>query len=63
MKRVIPQGHIKEFLNLQLDGLTGHMYAAGYPFDLVEWGKPDIIVDNDNPSWWVYEQQGQFPLY
>ncbi len=56
MKRVIPQGHIKEFLNLQLDGLTGHMYAAGYPFDLVEWGKPDIIVDNENPSWWVYEQ-------
>lgn len=56
MKRVIPQGHIKEFLKLQLEGLTGHMYAAGYPFDLVEWGKPDIIVDNENPSWWVYEQ-------
>ena len=49
-------GHLKSFLQTQLDGLTGHPEVAGYPFDRVEWGQPDYVADNDLPQWWVYEQ-------
>ena len=55
-KRFEPKGHIKDFLKTQLKGLTGHIENAGYPFNLVEWGQADILTDNENPSWWVYEQ-------
>ncbi len=54
--KITARGHLKSFLQTQLDGLTGHPEVAGYPFDRVEWGQPDYVADNDLPQWWVYEQ-------
>ncbi len=53
---VYPNGWIKNFLSTQMRGLTGNMEKAGFPFDRIEWGQPDIQTDNENPQWWVYEQ-------
>ena len=41
--KIAVNGYLKSFLQTQLNGLTGHIEMAGYPFDRVEWGKPDII--------------------
>lgn len=54
--RITPKGWVREFLQTQLDGLTGHIETAGFPFDRVQWGQPDYQTDNENPMWWVYEQ-------
>ena len=54
--RTRAEGHLKDFLETQLDGLTGHIEVAGYPFDRVEWGKDDFLTNNKYPNWWVYEQ-------
>ena len=54
--KIRPNGWIRQFLETQLTGLTGHIEEAGYPFDTVCWGKPDYASDNENPQWWVYEQ-------
>ena len=56
--KIAVNGYLKSFLQTQLNGLTGHIEMAGYPFDRVEWGKPDIIRQDGRPSWWVYEQTG-----
>lgn len=53
-----PRGWIKEFLSVQMSGLTGHIGEAGYPFSVVEWGQEDFHNSDENPSWWVYEQTG-----
>ena len=54
---MITKGFCIEFVKTQIEGLTGHIEEAGFPFDRVEWGKPDYIEDNGgNPGWWVYEQ-------
>ena len=56
--RIQPNAWVKTFLETQLDGLTGHLEQAGFPFDRVRWGaKPDYQKDNGgNPGWWVYEE-------
>ena len=54
--KIRPNGWIRQFLETQLNGLTGHIEEAGYPFDTVSWGEPDYASDNENPQWWVYEQ-------
>lgn len=55
---VKPQGWLKEFLQTQMKGLTGHIHEAGAPFGQVEWGKADVLSLNNKPSWWPYEQTG-----
>lgn len=54
--RIKPDGWIRQFLETQLEGLTGHIEQAGYPFDRVKWGDPDYNKEGANPTWWVYEQ-------
>lgn len=54
--KVVAKGWFENFLKTQLNGLTGHIEKAGYPFDTVKWDACDYISDNENPGWWVYEQ-------
>lgn len=54
--KIRPDAWIKQFLETQLEGLTGHIYHAGFPFDRVRWGEEDYVDENVNPGWWVYEQ-------
>ena len=51
-----PLGFFEQFLKLQMNGLTGHIEEAGYPFNVVCWGEDDFNTTNKTPNWWVYEQ-------
>ena len=56
LPQITTNGFFERFLRRQLDGLTGHIEQAGYPFDREIWGT-DIMLEKDgNPAWWVYEQ-------
>lgn len=54
---VIPKGIIGDFIKTQMEGLTGHMSEAGYPFDSPKWGE-EFLSTTGSPQWWVYEQCG-----
>lgn len=57
VKKIEAQGYLKRFLQTQMDGLTGHIKEAGYPYDSVEWGMPDVPPPTKNQTvWWRYEQ-------
>ena len=60
IRTIAPQGWLKAFLQDQIDGLTGNLEVAGYPFDRVGWDRFDVDTtkSNDNPGWWAYEQTG-----
>ena len=55
---VFPRGWLLRYLELQKDGLTGHLEKAGYPFDSVSWAMGDAAsaCGTSNPGWWAYEQ-------
>ena len=36
---VKPKGILKEYLQTQMKGLTGHISEAGYPFESPKWGE------------------------
>ena len=55
--KIKPCGHLYSFLQTQMDGLTGNIEAAGYPFDRHVWDDPDFVPLKANyASWWAYEQ-------
>lgn len=60
--RIVPEGWLLRFLELQREGLTGHIEAAGAPFDRISWGKTDGENAASNggqaPGWWSFEQTG-----
>lgn len=61
-----PKGWLREFLERQMRGLTGHLDEITYPFNSVSWGKTEQMTkdgycDNaddqfNNINWWGYEQ-------
>ena len=53
-----PVDFLKGYLQKQMDGLTGNIEVAGFPFGKVEWGKADVYEIEGTPNWWVYEQTG-----
>lgn len=58
LNSIEPRGWLLRYLQLQKDGLTGHLEVAGYPFDSVSWAVGDeaSASGTENPSWWAYEQ-------
>ncbi len=56
METIEPKGFLEQFLRKQMDGLTGNIAEAGYPFDCVEWGSEDVSPPTKNCPWWRYEQ-------
>ena len=56
--KITPKGWLYYFLQMQMDGLTGNISVAGYPFDSEWWGNPDAEDRNtsDDKCWWPFEQ-------
>lgn len=50
-----PKGWLREFLIRQRDGLTGHLEAAGFPFETTGWAG-DEVAARGGENWWPYEQ-------
>lgn len=53
-----PQGWIRKYLENQRDGLTGHLEAAGFPFDRNPWEMRNTVQERKGADWWPYEQAG-----
>lgn len=51
---VVSRGWMRELLQVQADGLSGHIAVAGKPFDKVAWGSPSPGKEWD--KWSYYEQ-------
>lgn len=55
--KITARGWLAEYLRTQMTGLTGHIAAAGFPFDREFWGNPDVKEgDYKGIFWWPYEQ-------
>lgn len=57
---VEPQGWIKEFLDRQLEGMTGHREALAYPFNTAMWMGETQRNGNYGSDWWRFEQSAYF---
>ncbi len=51
---VLPRGWLKDFLNTQAEGLTGHLNEIGYPYSIAFW--KGEIREGETPPWEVFEQ-------
>lgn len=60
LKEIKPKGWIRNFLELQRDGLTGHLDHGGYPFNTVMWADERIDTILTSSLWWPYEQTGSW---
>lgn len=54
---VSAQGWLYNWLKMQVSGLTGHIEAAGYPFDGPGWETRNLVKGGQD-DWWPFEQTG-----
>lgn len=58
---VTPDGWLKEILNRQQAGLTGHPEAMAYPFNSCLWaGKLERDSESRGADWWRFEQTAYY---
>lgn len=58
---VTPKGWLKEFLERQATGMTGHPEALSYPYNTCLWaGTLDRNTDSYGSDWWRYEQTAYY---
>ncbi|MBD3239700.1 MAG: hypothetical protein GF331_03880 [Chitinivibrionales bacterium] len=55
LRAITPKGWLREFLQTQADGLTGHIEKAGYPFNVAFWGDDSGRYDKQG-HWSRFEQ-------
>jgi len=57
INRIEPEGWLRRFLEIQRDGLTGHLEHAKFPFDTGGWNRTNV-KHRGGCAWWPYEQTG-----
>jgi len=57
INRIEPEGWLRRYLEVQRDGLTGHLEHAKFPFDTGGWNRTDV-KNRGGDAWWPYEQTG-----
>jgi len=59
--KIQPQGWLKEILERQAEGLTGHPEAMAYPYNSVLWaGKLERDSESRGADWWRFEQTAYY---
>ena len=59
--RIQPEGWLKEILQRQADGLSGHPEAMAYPYNTVLWaGELERDSESRGADWWRFEQTAYY---
>lgn len=60
LPNVTPKGWIREYLERQVSGLTGHPDALSYPYNTNLWNGEIERMSDHGRGWWRYEQTAYY---
>ncbi|MBQ6688797.1 MAG: glycoside hydrolase family 127 protein [Bacteroidales bacterium] len=60
LRDIQPEGWLKEYLQSQKDGLTGHPEALSYPYNTCLWDGEIPRMGTHGRIWWRYEQTAYY---
>ncbi|MBQ7518225.1 MAG: glycoside hydrolase family 127 protein [Bacteroidales bacterium] len=60
LDEIQPEGWLKEALQRQVSGLSGHPEALSYPFNTCLWNGEIERLENYGRGWWRYEQTAYY---